>query len=736
MKTPFLRLNFILLFFFISNSKEDICKEKGEINISPLGKCRNLVNILKGKDLSMKMENLFYLAAHNGGKIEKHGYKLDIYKLNDTRLQSHKMRKSKLYIPDSCLDKMSKDSKLLLDRNKGIIIIVQDFNNLNSNNISDEYFIILYNNETNSINYINSKDYDFSFCSSDPILYENEIEIDHIQYADDKKTKLDINKILYGRKYKIDLFNPYSDFLNDICFKFTSEKGTDVPLESRVEDYYQNITFCDDKENSHYISYNYSDSKKTITYRCAFGFYKNSDEKSSYLDTIDNELKSFGTVSNIKVITCFRQFLNLRDLIKNYGGILCFSVLFYQIVCFLIYCYLGVNAIKNKVDNLFELGRSIVRRLSNVDAHLDVAKDINNDKKKKKKKDENINVLDVNNASPPKKMSLSKSKKETIKKPKEETKKEAKQIDIKIYNINNKINNKKDVVIIKDKDEDKSNININNSNNSERLKLSPKKTSLKLNENKEKEKEKEKNKDEETDKKSENSQIYEYDDDELNDMPLDKAIKYDKRNIFQYYWNILFTSHIVLNVLFIHKDYNLFTIKLGLLLMSFPINITMSIFFYTNENIKLTYVKSMDDISAFWSNIANSVYSSILSDLTLNILRFISLTHDSVRALRQISDINSAESKAQYILKCIKIRIILYYILSFIFILVFGFYILSFCAIFENTQIELIKSTFSSWFMSLLYPFLMCLLSSVVRTMSLRCKSKFLFVVEKIIQFF
>ena len=65
-------------------------------------------------------------------------------------------------------------------------------------------------------------------------------------------------------------------------------------------------------------------------------------------------------------------------------------------------------------------------------------------------------------------------------------------------------------------------------------------------------------------------------------MPLDKAIKYDKRNIFQYYWNILFSSHIILNVFFVHKDYNLFTIKLGLLLMSFPINITMSIFFYTN----------------------------------------------------------------------------------------------------------------------------------------------------------
>ena len=159
MKKSYFKFNFILLLFFISNSNENICTEEGDIKISPLGKCINLEDFLEGRNTSIKVENLFYLAANNGGKIEKYGYKLDIYKLNDTKLQSHNMRKSKLYIPNSCLEKMSKDSQLLLDKNKGIIIIVQDFNNLNSNNISDEYFVILYNKENNSIKYINSKYY-------------------------------------------------------------------------------------------------------------------------------------------------------------------------------------------------------------------------------------------------------------------------------------------------------------------------------------------------------------------------------------------------------------------------------------------------------------------------------------------------------------------------------------------------------------------------------------------------
>ena len=102
---------------------------------------------------------------------------------------------------------------------------------------------------------------------------------------------------MYGKKYGVDLFNPNSEFFNDICFKFTSEKGFDVPLESRVEDYYQNITFCDDRKNSHYITCNYSSIKATFTFRCAFGYYKNEGDKSSYLDTIDSEYITLGSVA-------------------------------------------------------------------------------------------------------------------------------------------------------------------------------------------------------------------------------------------------------------------------------------------------------------------------------------------------------------------------------------------------------------------------------------------------------
>ena len=217
-------------------------------------------------------------------------------------------------------------------------------------------------------------------------------------------------------------------------------------------------------------------------------------------------------------------------------------------------------------------------------------------------------------------------------------------------------------------------------------------------------------------------------------MSFDKAIKNDKRSFCSYYCNVLLISHIILNVFCRQSDYNLFVVKLGLLFMTFPINLTFNILFFTNKDIKLTYIKSMDDISAFWDNIANSVYSSILSSTFLILLKLICLTHNSVRTLRKIKDVRKAKEKSKCVFRCIKFRIFIYYFLSFIFILIFGYYVLSFCAIFENTQNVIIQSTFTSWAMSLIYPFIIFLVASFIRSLAFCCKSKCLYLVKQLLQ--
>ena len=248
-------------------------------------------------------------------------------------------------------------------------------------------------------------------------------------------------------------------------------------------------------------------------------------------------------------------------------------------------------------------------------------------------------------------------------------------------------------------------------------------------------KKKKEKKDTDSDTKSQKTQIYDYENDELNELPLKRALKYDKRSFCKYYWNILMFSHIILNVFFRHNDYNLFAVKLGLLFMTFPINLTFNIFFYTSKQIKVNYANALDDISGFWKSISNSIYSSLLSSTLLIMLKFICLTHNSVRVLRKFKDIDAAKTKSVCVLRCIKIRVTIYYILSLAFLAIFGYYILCFCAIFENTQIQLIKSTFTSWLISLIYPLIICLVTSIFRKLAFKFKNRILYAIKQLMQF-
>ena len=75
----------------------------------------------------------------------------------------------------------------------------------------------------------------------------------------------------------------------------------------------------------------------------------------------------------------------------------------------------------------------------------------------------------------------------------------------------------------------------------------------------------------------------------------------------------------------------------------------MEIFFFTSQNIELIYVRSMNDLSMFWHNFVDNIYSSILSAILSTILSFIADTHSMVMDLRKISDINEAKDKAHCI---------------------------------------------------------------------------------------
>ena len=348
-------LKLFLFLYFIISTKEDTCKIN-EISINALGTyCIDIDDFLEKENLQIETDNLLYLASNNEGKIIKNNYKIEIFKLSDEKLQSFNIKKSNIYLPSKCLTALEEDEKIKLDKSQGIIILSYNYNKINRNNIPDIFFTIRHNGQNSQIKFINSKYFDLSLCHEDPIMVDEEIKIEDLKYDIYNDTEpIDIEKIKYAKKLKIDLFDPHSQFLNDICFKFTSENKTDVTLDSRLEDYYQNITLCNESLNSHYIGFNYSDEDKTLKYRCSYGFYRNEEEKESYLDNIDKQMKFLFSTSNLKVITCYKQLFNVKNLVYNYGGIIVILVILIQIIFYIIFCCKGTKSLEEKVKQLFE----------------------------------------------------------------------------------------------------------------------------------------------------------------------------------------------------------------------------------------------------------------------------------------------------------------------------------------------------------------------------------------------
>ena len=85
--------------------------------------------------------------------------------------------------------------------------------------------------------------------------------------------------------------------------------------------------------------------------------------------------------------------------------------------------------------------------------------------------------------------------------------------------------------------------------------------------------------------KKRNSRIFEYDDDDLNELSFDAAKLFDKRHFCKYYCFMLKIDNIIINTFCRCGDYNLFTVKLGLLLFLFPLNLTFNAFFFTSKEI-------------------------------------------------------------------------------------------------------------------------------------------------------
>ncbi len=207
---------------------------------------------------------------------------------------------------------------------------------------------------------------------------------------------------------------------------------------------------------------------------------------------------------------------------------------------------------------------------------------------------------------------------------------------------------------------------------------------------------------------------------ELNSLDYQKAVIIDKRTYIQYYLSLIKKKHLIIFTFYPTLDYNLMTIKICLFLVSFSLYIVINAFFFSDKTMhNLYYNNGAYDII---SQLSKILLSSLISVIVNMILKLLCLTEVQFIEYKQMKDINKEYEKKMILI--LKIKYFVFFILSYILLFFFWYFISCFCAVYINTQIILLKDTFISFGLSMLYPFVINLIPGLFRIPALRASKR------------
>ena len=211
-------------------------------------------------------------------------------------------------------------------------------------------------------------------------------------------------------------------------------------------------------------------------------------------------------------------------------------------------------------------------------------------------------------------------------------------------------------------------------------------------------------------------------DEELNTLEYEKAIELDKRTYFQYYYSLLKKKQLILFTFLPTNDYNVMSLKISLFIVSFSLYFTINAFFFNDSAMHKIYKEN--GIFNILQQIPQIFYSSIIPSIINMLLKTLSLSEKDVIKLKKEEDYQKLVNESKKVERCISIKIIIFFIISLLFMLFFWYFISCFCAVYNNTQIILIKDTLISFALSITYPFGLNLIPGFFRIPALKSQKK------------
>lgn len=220
-------------------------------------------------------------------------------------------------------------------------------------NITNEFYIMKFDFFLNS--YMNLLNYSLYDINGNKINYINcKLKLFSIFHKINlSKIDLNISMIVQFKEWKgIDIFNINDKFFYDVCFKYKSNAGTDIPISTRVKYIYQNVSFCNYSDGI-YLSFEYENQELYI--ECGYGIYDRTFTKP-YLYELDKNLTSITKYSNMKVLGCYDLVFDItfKNFFTNLGSFLIFYIFLLEISLVILYIYFGTKPLYDKIKLFFK----------------------------------------------------------------------------------------------------------------------------------------------------------------------------------------------------------------------------------------------------------------------------------------------------------------------------------------------------------------------------------------------
>ena len=513
-------------------------------------------------------------------------------------------------------------------------------------------------------------------------------------------------------KQNIDVFNSNDRFFNDLCHPYDNEDGKDIIIKDRINDIYQNVTFCQVGCSYKGINYDLLTANcdcKTQLMQEIFSNITKEEEKSEHdeIVNIKSLSKAFSSnllIFNYKVITCSDLVFDL-NILKNNIGFYCFLILIItQITLLVFFLYKKLTPIKSFMLNIASNNQD---NNKNNPTKKKVLKKKLKSKKKKFKFDNNENsgskkvlrlMKNKNELNQNLNQNLgdllttgNKTKKKKFKKLNDDSNKKI-ELENKINDFNNLGLNKLNKEIIK-------------SNYIKKI----------INEK--------------------YSIIISNKEDDLKDMDYDDTIKNDNRTILRIYWSYFVFSQINQGTFCTENNLNLFVIKLSFLIFMFEINLFLNALFYSDDYISNAYYNN--GILDFVSGLPKSIYSAIVSYAMPIILQKLSNSEKELyKVMKENYNDNNYKEIVNIKLKKLRIKLIAYYIIVFVLGILFLYFVSAFCAVYRHSQIYWFVGFLESFIIDIFISALICLIVSLFRYASIKKHNKCFHTISNVIEYF